>query len=83
MASIKIKVKTPKGKEKVVIVNSTDTIGTAKIKSGYSGYIWKFDGEILKDDKTIEYYQLEEDDTIIINTPQPGGKKFKKKTLKI
>ena len=76
MANFNIKVKTPKGKEKIVNVSSTDTIGSAKSKSGFSGYIWKFDGEILKDDKTMEYYGLEEDDTIINNTPQPGGINF-------
>ena len=73
MSSFNIKIKNPKGKEKIISVKSTDSIGNAKSYAGYVGYIWKFNGEVLKDEKTIEYYGIEEDDVIILNSPQPGG----------
>ena len=73
MNSFNIKIKNPRGKEKILRVNSNDTINTVKVNAGYNGYIFKFNGEVLKDDKTIEYYGIEEDDVIILNTPQIGG----------
>lgn len=73
MSSFGIKIKNPKGKEKTIYVKSNDSIGNAKSNAGYVGYIWKFNGEVLKDEKTIEYYGIEEEDVIILNSPQPGG----------
>ena len=73
MSSFNIKIKDAKGKVKLVRVNSDNLIGSVKANSSCNGYIWKFNGEVLKDDKTIEYYGIEEDDTIISNIPQPGG----------
>ena len=73
MNSFNIKIKDAKGKVKLVRVNSNDLIRSVKANSSCNGYIWKFNGEVLKDDKTIEYYGIEEDDTIISNIPQPGG----------
>jgi hypothetical protein len=73
MNSFNIKIKDAKGKVKLVRVNSDNLIGSVKANSSCNGYIWKFNGEVLKDDKTIEYYGIEEDDTIISNIPQPGG----------
>ncbi len=73
MNSFNIKLKNPKGKEKILKVNSNDKISDTKANAGYTGYIFKFNGEVLKDDKTIEYYGIEEDDVIILNTPQVGG----------
>jgi hypothetical protein len=70
---MKIKIKNPTGKEKSLIVNSSDLISKAKINAGLQGYIWKFNGEVLKDEKTIDYYGIEDDDTIISNIPVPGG----------
>jgi hypothetical protein len=70
---MKIKIKNPTGKEKSLIVNSSDLISKAKINAGLQGYIWKFNGEVLKDEKTIDYYRIEDDDTIISNIPVPGG----------
>ena len=73
MNSFNIKIKDAKGKVKLVRVNSDNLIGSVKANSSCNGYIWKFNGEVLKDDKTIEYYGIEEDDTIISNIPQIGG----------
>jgi hypothetical protein len=70
---MKIKIKNPTGKEKSLIVNSSDLISKAKINAGLQGYIWKFNGEVLKDEKTIDYYRIEDDDTIISNIPVVGG----------
>lgn len=74
MSSFNIKIKDQKGKEKILRVNSSDTIGQAKANSGLSQYNWKYNGEKLKDDKTIEFYGIEEDDVILLSTPSPGGK---------
>jgi len=73
MNPFNIKIKDAKGKVKLVRVNSDNLIGSVKANSSCNGYIWKFNGEVLKDDKTIEYYGIEEDDTIISNIPQIGG----------
>lgn len=73
MNGIKLKIKNPTGREKILYVNSSDSISRAKINAGLQGFIWKFNGEVLKDDKTIEYYGLETDDVIISNVPVPGG----------
>ena len=76
MPNYNIKIKNPQGREKRVLVSSNDTIIKAKQTHGYSGQIWKFNGEVLKDEKTIEYYGIEEDDVIISNIPAPGGNNF-------
>ena len=71
---MKIKVKNPSGKEKTLVVSPSDLISKAKINAGLQGFIWKFNGEVLKDEKTIDYYGIEDDDTIVSNVPVPGGK---------
>ena len=54
-------------------VNSKDTIHEVKRKLGQYNCILKFDGEILKNDKTIEYYNIEDGDTIVFNNQHQGG----------
>ena len=73
---MRIKIKNPGGKEKCVIFEENTTIKEAKQISGSIGYTWKFNGEVLKEDKTLSYYDIEEDDTIIENKLVKGGGGF-------
>ena len=77
MADIKIKFKDTKGKERTIGVKFTDLISSAKEKVGDKGFVWKYNGEILKDDKTIEYYGFENEDVIVKGERVIGGKKSK------
>ena len=81
MSTFFVKIQNPNGKGKSLKVNTSDKISTAKINAGQVGYVWKFNGEVIKDDKTIEYYGIEEDDCIISNTPAPGGEDQKIKRI--
>lgn len=74
--SFNIKISNGKGNIQNLGVKKTDTISAAKIASGYNppnNFKWKSDGEILKDDKTFEFYGIEEDDMIIVSKNQIGG----------
>ena len=54
-------------------VKKNDTIREVKIKAGFISSQFKYDGELLQDDKTIEYYGIEEDDVIASNARSIGG----------
>lgn len=78
--SFNIKISDGKGHIRNLKVNNSDTIESAKTAAGYTptnSWKWKFDGRVLKDDKTIGYYNIEEDDVIIVSTNQPGGDFYK------
>lgn len=70
---MRIKLINPSGREKILEFEANITIYEAKQISGFPGYSWKFNGEVLKDEKTLSYYDIEEDDVIIANFPCPGG----------
>lgn len=74
--SFNIKISTGKGKFQNLKVNKTDTISAAKIAAGYNppkNYKWKSNGQVLNDNNTIEFYDIEEDDMIIVSKNQIGG----------
>lgn len=74
---INIQVKSMRGEDTLLSVHKTDKIIDAKIKSGQGDKIqWKFNGEVLKNDKTFESYQIEDDDVIISNYRSKGGNSF-------
>ena len=70
---LRINIKDLKGKSVQLEVHSSDRIGYAKrlyanlvhLSNNYC--MWKFDGVVLNDDKTFEYYGIEEGDNIISN----------------
>jgi len=70
---MKINIRFCNRKEKSIIINETDTILEVKRIIEERGILLKFNGEILENDKTIGYYGIEDDDTLIANNPVPGG----------
>ena len=78
--SFNIKISNGKGKIQNLSVKKTDTISIAKTAAGYTptaNYKWKCDGQVLKDEKTIESYDIEEDDIILVSNNQIGGDFYK------
>ena len=74
--SFNIKISNGKGNVQNLTVKKTDTISAAKIASGYNppkNFKWKSDGQVLNDDKTFDFYGIEEDDVIIVSKNQIGG----------
>lgn len=70
---MKIRVQNSTGRQKILNVNNNDKISKAKIDAGLTGFIWKFNAEVLQDDKTFEDYGIEDDDVILYCAPSPGG----------
>ena len=63
----------------VIIVKESDTIEEGKNKykkeTGITDSLqWKFGGGPLDDDKTFEYYYIQDQDQITSNTLREGGK---------
>ena len=73
----KIRIEDSKGRIFELNVIGTMTIRELKEKIGKKvGYTYmrlNFDGEILNDEKTLEYYGVEEDDTFIMSPLSIGG----------
>ena len=72
---MKIKIEFPSGKVKELInINETDTILEVKRKIGESySFFLTYRGIALKDDKTIDYYGIEDDDNLFAKTFVSGG----------
>ena len=78
--SFNIKISNGKGNVTNLKVTKNDTISTAKSAAGYTptkNWKWKSNGSVLNDEKTIGFYEIEEDDVIIVSRNQPGGKSYK------
>ena len=71
--NLNIKLRSKNGKEKTLILNTNMTIAEAKEKAGEKNKQWKCNGSVLKDDKTLSYYELEDDDIIISHGEFIGG----------
>jgi hypothetical protein len=74
---INIQIKSMRGEDTLLSVHKTDKIIDAKIKYGQG---IKFNRNLmekyLKNDKTFESYQIEDDDVIISNYRSKGGNIF-------
>lgn len=74
MEKINIVIKTIKGVIYNKTVSPTDTIGYGKsLISKYDKFQWKFDGGVLRDEKTFQDYEIEDGDIIISTDPVIGG----------
>ena len=72
--SIEICIKELSGRCTNLKVNRRDTIREAKKKYGKDDHVqWKFGGIVLKDDKLISDYELEDGDCIYSNDRAQGG----------
>jgi len=77
--SIKINIQTPKTKEATTLaVNPTDTIRT--VKEEYFRKVgtrvnnqWIYDASVLKDERTISSYEIEDKDIIEAHPLSKGG----------
>ena len=61
------------GHKKEININKNDKIMNLKKKYGYPGIQFRFDGYILNDNKTLEYYEIEEDDILFVYNKIIGG----------
>ena len=61
------------GKENVLNVNLNDTIFEIKKKYGKIDCFFKYENEILKNDKTLSYYDIEDGAIIYANVKPIGG----------
>ena len=78
MTKISIYIYDIQGKSIRIEVDPNETISDGKRKykiasnSSNSNLIWKFCGEVLKNDKTFEYYGIEDEDRILSIIPIVG-----------
>lgn len=54
-----------KGNRTQINIDLSDTIGNKKKELNQSESHWKYDGMILRDDRTFASYQIEDNDTIV------------------
>jgi hypothetical protein len=68
-----IQITNTKGIPRMVTVNPLGLIGDKKRELGEPNSIWKFDGEVLKNEKTFQSYDIQNGDNIITNSEHLGG----------
>ena len=79
MSQITIYIKSISGKSTKLNVYKNETIGEGKrkykmlIQSSYPDYQWTFDGVVLNNGKTFDYYGIEDDDNIKSSERSQGG----------
>ena len=62
-----------KKKETKIKIFSNQTIGELKEYYGMKNIVFKYEGMILSDDKSLDYYDIEDGDTIISTIRVIGG----------
>ena len=79
MSQITIYIRSPSGRSTKLNVYKNETIGEGKrkykmlIQSSISDPQWHFEGQVLEDAKTFDYYEIENDDNITSNKKCLGG----------
>jgi hypothetical protein len=68
-----IKITDTKGNPKLITVNPSDFIIDKKRELGEQNAIWKFEGEVLKNDRTFQSYDIQNGDNIVTNSFHQGG----------
>ena len=66
----------PSGKKYTLDISNNNTILEMKkqyAKDNYYSILFKYDGEILRDNETLNYYGIEEGDIIIASETSRGG----------
>lgn len=63
----------PKGKSKIITITLSDLVGNKKRELGQEKGVWKFDGEVLKNNKTFESYGIDTNDVITTSIYTEGG----------
>jgi hypothetical protein len=77
MSSIKLQLIGPDGKQNIITVLSTDTVGKIKKALGQSDARWKHEGDLLENEVCFGDV-VEEMDVITSNVNHRGGIKNKK-----
>ena len=80
---MRIRLTDTKGRTKTFEFDKNMTIGEAKEMIDQVDNQWKFDGEILKDDKTFSDYDIEDDNEITTNDRSLGGGGFGLNTIDV
>lgn len=62
-----------KGDSRPISICLSDTIGNTKNVLKETNAIWKFDGEVLKNERTFQSYDIEKNDKITTNSFHQGG----------
>lgn len=78
MSYITIIISNMNGRKSNLAIWTTDTISRGKELYGQGDPQWKYDGEVLKNDKKFSDYGIEKDDIIISNDRSRGGNKKQK-----
>jgi hypothetical protein len=68
-----INITNTKGIPRFIKVNPLGLIGDKKRELGEPNAMWKFDGEVLRDDRTFQSYEMQNGDAIITNSEHVGG----------
>jgi len=75
--SVNIKIIDPKGNFRPIRISLSQTVLSKKKELNIPDAFWKFEGEILKDERTFDSYGIEENDVIGTNTLNQGGLNIK------
>lgn len=63
-----------KGNEKMLTITESNTIAEGKSKLGHElGRVWKYEGNILDNNKKFKDYEIEDGETIIATNKVIGG----------
>lgn len=62
-----------KGESRPIRIYPSDIIGDTKRVLKDTEAIWKFDGEVLNNERTFKSYEIDEKDVILTNSLHEGG----------
>lgn len=71
--NININIIDPRGEVRAEPIILTQTIGSKKKELNMPNAFWKYEGEVLKDELTFDYYGIENNDMIGTSTFHRGG----------
>lgn len=80
--SITVSIKDLEGHILSIRVSGSDTIENGKRKyctsknRSFNDYQWKFNAKVLKNDKTFDFYEIEDGDMIGSNDKSEGGNNY-------
>ena len=73
MVMITVRIVNEKGEEKIIKIDTNDTIYDLKQKYGHPSNMLKYDGVVLKDSRKIKDYEIEDKDIIQSLSTSKGG----------
>ena len=73
MVMITVRIVNEKGEEKIIKIDTNDTIYDLKQKYGHPSNMLMYDAEVLKDSRKIKDYEIEDKDIIQSQSTSKGG----------